>query len=88
MTLQALISACPAPVSTDAGVSSAMEWIEIVNVFAIKNVDNVLPNAMYIRNLSEVFAKNTILKSTDYDSINNNLMHLKVALSAVLENAV
>lgn len=87
MTLQALVNACPAPVSTDAGVTSAMEWFEIVNVFAIENTDNVLPNAMYVRNLSEVFAKNTILKSTDYDSINNNLMHLKVALDAVIQNA-
>lgn len=87
MTLQALVNACPAPVSTAAGVTSALEWFEIANVFAIESKESDLPNRMYIRNLCEVFAKNTIVQSEDYATINNNLMHVKVALDAVIQNS-
>lgn len=91
MTLQALVNACPAPVSSAEGVSNAMKWFEIVSVFAIEHSNDptdtdYMPNAMYVRNLCEVNARNTILMSTDYNSINNNLMHVKVACDAVLQN--
>lgn len=86
MTLQELVNSCPAPVSTAEGVTNAMEWFEIVSVFSITTDNQSMPNRLYVRNLCEVAAKNTILASEDYSKINNDLMHVKVAVDACIQN--
>lgn len=92
MTLASLVSSCPAPVSTAEGVSRSIEWFEVASIFAINHSEkqsdpdsNYLANAMYVRNLCEVYTRNTELNTTDYTSLNNRLMHVKWALDATTQ---
>ena len=92
MTLQELKNACPAPIdgTTTHTVARALEWVEIVSVFSIGHTDpegtDYMPNAMYVRNLCDIAARNIYLYTTDYEKVNDRLGHIQSAIDAVLQN--
>lgn len=92
MTLQEIKNACPAPIDGTTGhtVAKAIEWVEIVSVFSIGHSDpevtDYMPNAMYVRNLCDIAARNIYLYTTDYDKVNDKLGHIQYAIDAVLQN--
>ena len=76
MTLNELMTAYNSivPVSTGAGVSSAIEWLYEVEVYAMEHPEEV-PNANSIIFACEDFANKTPVASTDYTTLNNNMYH-------------
>lgn len=86
MTLQGLITAynSVAPVSTAEGVSRAIEWFYIVEVYTLENPEEV-PNGNSVIFACEEYARNTQVKSTDYDTINNNLYHVRCMIDAIIQ---
>lgn len=92
MTLQEIKNACPAPIdgTGEHTVARAIEWVEIVSVFSIGHTDpegtDYMPNAMYVRNLCDIAARNIYLYTTDYEKVNDKLSHIQYAIDAVLQN--
>ena len=92
MTLQEIKNACPAPIdgTGEHTVARAIEWVEIVSVFSIGHTDpegtDYMPNAMYVRNLCDIAARNIYLYTTDYEKVNDRLSHIQYAIDAVLQN--
>lgn len=82
--LSTVITRCPAPVSTSAGITDALMWIDFVNVW-VRVTDEEIPNKQYIINLCDLYAPNVIVgnESSNYVDVNNMLMHVKSALTAV-----
>ena len=87
MTLNGLMTLynAIAPVSTSAGVSSAIEWLYEVEVYAMEHREEV-PNANSIIFACEDFANKTPVLSTDYTTLNNNLYHVRSMIYAVIQN--
>ena len=85
VTPTSLINACPAPVSTAEGVTQGIYWFELTSAFCIVSSDSDVPNRLPMRNKCDAFSADTKVKTTDYDSLNNNLMHIKGMLQAVVE---
>ena len=81
ISLSYLIAQCPAPVSTSGGVTDALSWIDLVNAW-VRVTAEELPLKQNIINYCNLYAPEIIIKSDDYDSINNKLMHIKTALTA------
>lgn len=92
MTLQEIKNGCPAPIdgTGEHTVARAIEWVEIVSVFSIGHADpegtDYMPNAMYVRNLCDIAARNIYLFTTDYEKVNDKLGHIQYAIDAVLQN--
>lgn len=82
-TINQIISSCPAPVSSSSTVSDALYWVDLVNVWS-RVTTQELPNKEHIINMCNLGAPEIIILSTDYDTINNILMHIKSALNAVV----
>lgn len=72
------------PVSTSAGVSSAIDWINIVEVYCLEHIDAV-PNGHYIVFYCEDANKNIKLLDTDYAKINNYMYHIRSMLYAITQ---
>lgn len=83
VTISSLISTCPAPVSTSEGVSNSLIWFNLVHVFACKATDTVMPTRFRVADDSAMYADDTVLATTDYDTLNNRLMHIKFQLQAI-----
>lgn len=84
MTISQIISTCPAPVSTSAGVTTALEWLAITEAFALAAESVDLPNRHTIINLSEIYFSDTKVATTEYDKLNNALMHIKTLYEAIV----
>ena len=87
MTLNGLMTLYNAivPVNTSAGVSSAIEWLYEVEVYAMEHPEEV-PNANSIIFACEDFANNTPVASTDYTTLNNKMFHVRSMIYAVIQN--
>lgn len=83
MTIQTLISTCPAPVSTAEGVSTAIEWLYLVYVFCIESTDANVPTRLTVADKASYYYTETVLMTTEYNTLNNRLMHIKFALDAI-----
>ena len=86
ITINDLITAYQSivPVSTSAGVSSAIDWINIVEVYCLEPIDAV-PNGHYIVFYCEDANKNIKLLDTDYAKINNYMYHIRSMLYAITQ---
>lgn len=74
------------PVSTAEGVSQAIRWFNIVEVFALENPEEV-PNGNTVIFACEESARNTNIYSTDYDKLNNDLVHVHAMLYAITQQS-
>ena len=83
MTIQTLISTCPAPVSTAEGVTNALEWFYLVYVFCMESTDANVPTRLTVADKASFYYTETALATTEYNPLNNRLMHIKVALDAI-----
>lgn len=72
------------PVSTTEGVSQAIRWFNIVEVFALENPEEV-PNGNTLIFACEESARNADINSTDYDKLNNDLVHVHAMLYAITQ---
>lgn len=72
------------PVSTAEGVSLAIEWFNVVEVFCLENKDTV-PNADTIIFACEEASRNTEVMDTDYAKVNNYLYHIRCMLYAITQ---
>jgi len=81
ISLSYLIAQCPAPVSSSSTVTDGLYWVDLVNAWARITAEE-LPIKQNIINYCNLYAPEIIIKSDDYDSINNKLMHIKSALQA------
>lgn len=82
--LATVITRCPAPVDAPSEISDGLLWVDFVNVWVrVTNVE--IPNKQYIINLCDLYAPNFYVNSnnSNYDDVNNMLMHIKSALLAV-----
>lgn len=82
-TITQLIAACPAPVSTAEGVTSAITWLNTARVFADHSAIEDVPNKTDIAVRAQSYADNIKVGSTDYTTINNDLMHIELMYGAV-----
>lgn len=83
MDLSTLINNCPAPISTAEGVTQAITWLNTARVFCDVSTIEAVPNKTDIAVRAQSFADSIAIASTDYSSINNNLMHIKLMLGGV-----
>lgn len=72
------------PVSTAEGVSNAIRWFNIVEVFALENPEEV-PNGNTVIFACEESARNANIYETDYDKLNNDLVHVHAMLYAITQ---
>ena len=84
MTIQQVISTCPAPVSTAEGVSQAITWLNVARVFADVATDAEVPNRADISIRAQKYPDATAVASTDYTSLNNKLYHVKQMYQGVV----
>lgn len=82
--LTTVITRCPAPVDAPAEITDGLLWIDFVNVW-VRVTDEEIPNKQYIINLCDLYAPKFYINSSssDYDDVNDMLMHVKSALMAV-----
>lgn len=83
VTISTLISTCPAPISTAEGVTNALYWFDLVKAFALNSTDTNLPNRMPLIRDCNYYASEVVINTTEYNPINNNLMHIKSGLQAI-----
>ena len=72
------------PVSTAEGVSQAIRWFNIVEVFALENPDEV-PNGNTVIFACEESARNASIHDTNYDRLNDDLVHVHAMLYAITQ---
>lgn len=72
------------PVSTAEGVSNAIRWFNIVEVFALENPEEV-PNGNTVIFACEESARNANIYDTYYDKLNNDLVHVHAMLYAITQ---
>lgn len=72
------------PVSTSEGVSNAIRWFNIVEVFALENPEEV-PNRDTIIFACEESARRSSIYNTDYDKLNDDLVHIHAMLYAITQ---
>lgn len=72
------------PVSTTEGVSLAIRWFNVVEVFALEHPEEV-PNGNTVIFACEESARNADIYSTNYDSLNNDLVHVHAMLLAITQ---
>ncbi len=72
------------PVSTAEGVSQAIRWFNIVEVFALENPEEV-PNGNTVIFACEESARNADINATNYDRLNNDLVHVHAMLYAITQ---
>lgn len=72
------------PVSTAEGVSKAITWFNIVEVFALETPEEV-PNGNTIIFACEESARNADIINPDYDEVNNDLVHVHAMLYAITQ---
>ena len=84
-----LITSCPAPISATSQktVTDGIYWFELVSAWCIVKTDADVPNKTGMKNKCDAFSADTKLNTSDYDSLNNNLMHIKGMLQALIELA-
>lgn len=72
------------PVSTAEGVSQAIRWFNIVEVFALENPEEV-PNGNTVIFACEEASRNADIYETNYDRLNNDLVHVHAMLYAITQ---
>lgn len=72
------------PVSTAEGVSNAIRWFNIVEVFALEKPEEV-PNGNTIIFACEESARNADVINPDYDEVNNDLVQVHAMLYAITQ---
>lgn len=72
------------PVSTAEGVSQAIRWFNIVEVFALENPEEV-PNGNTVIFACEEASRNADIHETNYDRLNNDLVHVHAMLYAITQ---
>lgn len=82
VTVSTLVSSCPAPVSDAAGVTNALTWLALVHDFALSTDNRTLQNRHTVINYSIIYFNQIKIADTDYALINNELMHIKLLLTA------
>lgn len=87
VTVAELISSCPAPVSDATGVTNGIYWFELVSAWCIVKTEADVPNKTGMKNKCDAFSMDTKINTTDYANLNNNLMHIKGMLQALVELA-
>lgn len=85
LSLSDLIRDCPAPVSTDAGVTDALYWNDLVLTFALTQTEELIPNKAQIINECNLYRPIFIITGKEYETYNNALMHVKSLLDADME---
>lgn len=75
------------PISTAEGVSQAIRWFNIVEVFALENPEEV-PNGNTLIFACEESARNADINSTNYDKLNNDLIHVHAMLYAITQQNI
>lgn len=84
ITITQLINTCPAPVSTAEEVTNSLTWFDLVYVFCNEETDTTIPTRFRVGNDSAKYADETRLMTTEYNELNNKLMHIKCQLNAIL----
>lgn len=74
------------PVTTAEGVSQAIRWFNIVEVFALEHPEEV-PNGNTVIFACEESARNADIHATNFDSLNNDLVHVHAMLYAITQQA-
>ena len=84
-----LIASCPAPISATSQktVTDGIYWFELVSSWCVVKTELDVPNKIGMKNRCDAFSLDTKLNTTDYDSLNNNLMHIKGMLQSLIELA-
>lgn len=72
------------PVTNAEGVSQAIRWFNIVEVFALENPDEV-PNGNTVIFACEEASRNADIYATNYDNLNNDLVHVHAMLYAITQ---
>lgn len=72
------------PVSTAEGVSQALRWFNIVEVFALEHPEEV-PNGNTVIFACEESSRNIDVYGTDYNKVNNDLVHVHAMLYAITQ---
>ena len=83
ITITQLINTCPAPVSTAEGVTNSLTWFDLVYVVCNEETDTNIPTRFRVGNDSAKYADETRLLTTEYEELNNKLMHIKCQLNAI-----
>ena len=83
-TITDLIGACPAPVSTAEGVSTAITWLNSCVVFCDIADANKIPTKTDIAVRAQSYADNTPTGAlSSYTELNDRLLHIKLMLGGV-----
>ena len=85
VTIQMMVNDCPAPISTVAGISDAMLWLSMCEVFAQVMEQSDLPNKTSIISYVNQVLPTFDINDTSYDRYNNQLLHVKFLLNAVTQ---
>ena len=72
------------PVSTAEGVSQSIRWFNIVEVYALEHPEEV-PNGNTVIFACEESARNADIHDTNYDKLNNDLVHVQAMLYAITQ---
>lgn len=70
------------PVSTAEGVSNAMTWIALTHDFSLTVDETTLANRDLCISLCEQYFKLMDINSDDYNTVNDNMKHIRDLLQA------
>ena len=88
INIEWLINNCPAPVSTSGDITDALFWLDIVDCWVRTQPETEILNKQKIINMCNLYTPEIVVgyASDDYATVNNYLMHVRSALTAI--NAV
>lgn len=74
------------PIDSAEELSSGLQWLACVNLFAIEEPASNLPNRDFIQVETQRYMSELNIHSTNWDIPNNNILHIKDYLQAVITN--
>lgn len=83
VTVNSLISTCPAPVADTTGVANGLTWLALCAAWANDNMTTYAHDTQPIKTRCYTYFDLIKLSTTDYQDVNNKLMHVKDMLTAL-----